>query len=188
MKRALFATLVLLAGCTSAISQQQLNAATKEDVEQLLEVTGARARVQQMWSQMAQQVATTAADSYRLKNPDATPLELRKVAEVTGLAFQSEMKVLSVDELVDAMIPVYQRHLTHADVQGIIDFYKSSAGQTYLSALPAIMQESMQAADPIVKKHLPEMQAAAEKAIQESVKAQPSGTGNASGGSGDSEK
>lgn len=102
--------------------QQQLNAATKEDVEEFLNLMGIKSLVQQMWSQEAQRVATTAADSYRLKHPDATPLQLRKVAEASGLSFQSSIKVLSVDELIDAMVPVYQQHLTHADMRSIIDF------------------------------------------------------------------
>jgi hypothetical protein len=177
MKKAVIATLfIVLAGAT-AICQQQLNAATKEDVEQLLTVTGARARMQQMWVQMGQQAATTAADSYRLKNPDASPLELRKVAEATGRSFQEEMSVISIDEIIDAIIPIYQEHLTHADIQGIIDFYNSEPGQKYLKEMPVLMSESMEAVQPIIKKHLPEMQAAADKAIQETMKDTPAGKG-----------
>ena len=169
MKKTIFATLIVLLSCAPAICQQQLNAATKEDVQELLVVTGSRARIQQMWAQMGQQMASSAADTYRLKHPDATPLELREVAEVTGKSFQSSMSVLSVDEMLNAIIPVYQQHLTHADVRGIIDFYHSEAGQKYLKEAPALMAESMQAVQPIIKKHLPAMEAAAEKAVQETM-------------------
>jgi hypothetical protein len=165
MRKAIIAVLFLLLTGTSAICQQQLNAATKEDVEDLLTITGSRARMQQLWSQMGQQAATSAADAYRLKHPDASPLELRKVAEATGRSFQ--------DELLDAMIPVYQQHLTHADIRGIIDFYNSEPGQKYLKEMPALMSESMEAVQPIIKKHLPEMQAAADKAIHETMKDAP---------------
>lgn len=169
MRKIFLAVFVLLLGCAPAFCQQPLNAATKEDVEELLTITGARERVQMMWAQMGRQAATTAADGYRLKHPDATPLELRKVAEATGQSFQSEMAVLSIDEVIEAVIPIYQQHLTHADVRTIIDFYNSEAGQKYLKELPAMTSESMAAMDPIIKKHLPEMQAAAEKALQDSV-------------------
>jgi hypothetical protein len=169
--RKLLVTLVLLASSFPAICQQQLDAATKEDVEQLMELTGSRQRIQQIWAAMAQQAASTAADSYRLKHPDATPLELRKVAEVTGEYMQTVIKSFSVDEIIEAIIPVYQRHLTHADVQSVISFYNSGPGQKLLKEMPTMMAESMQVADPIIKKHLPEMQAAAEKAIEEQAKA-----------------
>ena len=173
MKKLIVAAFVVMLGCTPAFCQQQLNAATKEDVEELLTLTGARARVQQIWAAMGQQQTSTAVDSYRLKHPDATPLELRKVAEATGRSFQDGIAVFSVDELIDAIIPVYQQHLTHADIRGLIEFYNSELGQKYLKEQSAMQTESMQAIQPIIKKHLPEIQAAAEKAIQESVKDAP---------------
>ena len=173
MKKLIVAAFVVLLGCAPAFCQQQLNAATKEDVEELMTITGSRARIQQMWTAMGQQMASTATDTYKLKHPDATPLELRKVAEATGRAFQDEIAVFSVDELLDAVVPVYQQHLTHADIRTLIDFYNSETGQKYLKELPALTSESMAVIQPIVKKHLPEMQAAAEKAIQETMKDAP---------------
>lgn len=173
MKKALIAVFVLLLGCAPAICQQQLNAASKEDIQELLTLTGAKARIEQMWAQMGQQMATTAADSYRLKHPDATPLELRKVAEISGRSFQGAMQIFSVDELIDAVIPVYQNHLTHADVRSLIEFYSSESGQKYLKELPAMSAESMQAVQPLIKEHLPAMQAAVEKAVQDGMKDGP---------------
>jgi hypothetical protein len=100
-------------------------------------------------------------------------LELRKVAEAAGRSFQDQVALLSIDELLDAIIPVYQQHLTHADIRGIIDFYNSEPGQKYLKEVPVLMSDSMAAIQPIIKKHLPEMQAAADKAIQETLKDMP---------------
>jgi len=178
MKNVLITCLVLLCSCIPAVCQQQLDAATKEDVEELLTLIGTRARMQQMWTGMAQQAATSAADAYRLKHPDATPLELRKVAEVTGQYVQDSIGAFSIDELIDAIVPIYQRHLTHSDVQSIIDYYKSSTGQKFLKEMPAMMAESMQAVQPIIQKHLPEMEAAAERAAEKSAKPASSSAGN----------
>lgn len=170
MRKMVLVALVIFAGCFQALCQQQLDAATKEDVEQLLDVMGARKSVQQMWAGMGQQMATTAADAYQQKHPNATPLEIRKVAEFMGRYWQGQMQTFSIDEMMDAIIPVYQRHLTHADVQSIIDFYKSPPGQKFITEMPMMMSEAMQASGAIVKKHLPDMLAAAEKAVQESEK------------------
>ncbi len=183
MRNFLIVALVISSCFVPAVCQQQLDAATKEDVQQLLEITGAKQRVQQMWAAMAQQSATTAADAYRLKHPDATPLELRKVAEIVGKYTQSSLNAFSVDELMDAIAPIYQRHLTHADVQSIIEFYSSSAGQKMLKEMPTMMAESMQTVQPIIKKHLPEMQAAAQKAVDEAAKAAIASDPNANGSS-----
>jgi hypothetical protein len=47
--------------------------------------------------------------------------------------------------MVDAIVPIYQKHLTKADLTAITAFYSSPAGQKILAEMPAIMSESMQA-------------------------------------------
>ncbi len=89
-------------------------------------------------------------------------------------------KIFSADEMLDVMVPIYQQHLTHADVQSVIEFYTSSAGQKLLKEMPAMVTESMQAVQPIIKKHLPEMQAAADKAVQQAAKAASASGGDTS--------
>lgn len=182
MKRALVAGFAVLLCCASAFCQQQ-SPATKQDVEELLTLTGAKARIQQIWAQMGQQMATTAADSYHLKHPDATPLQLYKVSQIASKSFQSGVGVLSVDEMIAAIIPIYQQHLSHADVQAIIAFYRTPPGAKYLKEQPAMQSESMKAMEPIIKKHLPEVQAATDKAVQKAMypSAASSREGNAIG-------
>jgi len=59
---------------------------------------------------------------------------------------------LPMDEMVDAIIPIYQKHLTKADLAAVTAFYSSPAGQKILKELPAIMSESMQAGGAIGQK------------------------------------
>jgi uncharacterized protein len=162
------ATLVLLLGITPAFCQEQTSA-TKQDVEQLLQITGTRASIQRTWTQMGQQLAMTAADSYHLRHPDATPMQVHKVSQIASKSFESSMAVLSVDEVIATVVPIYQQHLSHAEVRAIIDFYNSPPGQKYLKELPAMQADSMKAMEPIIKKHLPEMEAAADKAVQKAM-------------------
>ncbi len=174
MKHAIAVLALCLFSFPATYAQQQLDAATKEDVLQLLEITGARHNVQIMWDGMAQQAATMAAESYQHKHPSASPLEIRKAAELAGVSSQKAIKVFSIDELVDAIIPIYQRHLTHADIQTVIEFYSSSTGQKMIKEMPTMMAESMQAVQPILQKHLPELEAQAEAAAAEASKQQDS--------------
>ena len=154
----------LLLSWSPAFSQEQIDAATKEDVEQLLQVTGARSNVQLMWAGMAQEAATMASEAYRRKNPNATPLEIRKAAEAAGDLVQRITKTFSVEELIDVIIPIYQRHLTHSEIRSILDFYGSPVGHKLLQNTPVMMGESMQAVQPILEKHLPDLEAQAEAA------------------------
>jgi hypothetical protein len=50
----------------------------------------------------------------------------------------------SMTDLVKMFVPVYKKHLTLADLEGLIKFYKSSVGQKFAKKAPMITQESMQ--------------------------------------------
>jgi hypothetical protein len=170
MKHAIAMLALCLFGFSPALAQQQIDGATKEDVQQLLEITGVRRNIQTLWDNMAKQAATTAAESYQRQHPDASPLQVRKAAELAGVSVQNGFKVLSIDDLLDVIIPVYQRHLTHSEIQTIVEFYSSPAGQKMIKEMPAMMSESMQAVQPILQKRLPELEAQAEAAAAKASK------------------
>jgi uncharacterized protein len=52
-------------------------------------------------------------------------------------------KEASVNDLIDLIVPIYDRHLSHPEVKAIIKFYESPSGRKFTSVLPAITQESM---------------------------------------------
>jgi hypothetical protein len=64
------------------------------------------------------------------------------------------MKGMPIDDISQAMIPAYQKHFTHGDIEAMNTFYASPIGQKVLEELPAVMQEGMQAAMPIMTKYL----------------------------------
>lgn len=88
MKSVITRLTFLLLSLSPGFSQQQPDAATKEDVEQLLQVTGTRDNVQLMWAGMAQEAAGMAAEMYRRNHPNASPLEIRKAAEAIGTVYR----------------------------------------------------------------------------------------------------
>jgi uncharacterized protein len=53
------------------------------------------------------------------------------------------MKEVRTDELVDLIVPVYDRNLTHDDIKELIRFYETPTGRKFVSVLPKITQESM---------------------------------------------
>jgi hypothetical protein len=62
------------------------------------------------------------------------------------------------DQLTDAMIPAYQKHFTKSDIVAINTFYSSPVGQKVLEELPAVMQEGMQTAMPILTNYMQDWQ------------------------------
>jgi hypothetical protein len=53
------------------------------------------------------------------------------------------MDLYPADEMVTDMTAIYQRHLSKDDVDGLIAFYSSPAGQHLLDAQPLVAQEFM---------------------------------------------
>ena len=47
-------------------------------------------------------------------------------------------------ELIEKIIPVYNKYYTLQDLKAINAFYESPAGQKVLATMPQVMQESMQ--------------------------------------------
>jgi len=155
---------------TFAAYAQQIDAATPEDIERMLQVTGTRDRLQAMLGTMAQQTAKHAAENFKQKNPDASQADVQKAAQAAGERAQAMLRAMPVDEMVQAMVPIYQKHLSHSDVKAIIEFYSSPTGQKLLKESNAMVLESMQAASTVVQKHMPEIEAQADKAAQQTAK------------------
>ena len=59
--------------------------------------------------------------------------------------FESEFLKTSLDELVEMLLPVYQKHLTRSDLEKVIEFFETPVGKKYAEKNPFITQESMQA-------------------------------------------
>ena len=91
-----------------------------------------------------------AEQGFRHKLPDATADQIHQMQAMVDDAFSE----ISYDELLDAMVPVYQRHLSKNDIDGILAFYASPAGKKLLHEQPAIMRESMEAAGAVQQKKM----------------------------------
>ncbi len=57
--------------------------------------------------------------------------------------FSVEINKDGVNQLIDMILPVYQKHLTEADLLGIIAFYETPVGKKFAEKTPLITQESM---------------------------------------------
>lgn len=69
---------------------------------------------------------------------------LKRLVPQAPEAFWVEfMKEVNPEDLVNLVVPLYQKHLTEEDVQATLAFYRSPAGTRLVQALPAIMQESI---------------------------------------------
>lgn len=57
----------------------------------------------------------------------------------------AEMNRDVTNQLLNLLVPVYQKHLTEQDILGVVAFYKTPVGKKFAEKTPLITQESMTA-------------------------------------------
>ncbi|MCP5046996.1 MAG: DUF2059 domain-containing protein [bacterium] len=67
----------------------------------------------------------------------------RSQPSVPDTFWKEFMAEVDPNELVEMVIPSYDKHLTHEEVKQLIAFYQSPIGKKLVSVQPQIMQESM---------------------------------------------
>jgi len=72
-----------------------------------------------------------------------TPEQHEAMQKVMNKYVGKAMDLYPPQEMLTDMVGIYQRHLSKNDVDGLIAFYSSPAGQHLLNAQPAIAQEYM---------------------------------------------
>ena len=113
-----------------------------------------RAQMEQLLDGMKKGMKAGAEAGFKQKIPDATPEQLAKLDFITEAVF----KDFPIDEIIGAMVPIYQKHLTKSDLEAVIAFYSSPVGQKLLKEQPAMMAEGMQAGQDIMMRKLPDIQ------------------------------
>ena len=151
MKRLLLVVGLICAFSWASIAQTSAAdaPATKADVEKYLQIVHSHDMMKKMAVTMAQSMHQMIHEEY-LKHQDSLPAdyESTKTAEVDSM-YQN----MPWDEMVQAMIPAYQKHLTKDDINNLIAFNSSPTGQKLLREMPSITAEWMQSAMPIMVKY-----------------------------------
>src|SRR5262249_43220165 len=154
-KRLLILTLFVISCVAAGLAQQAYDdtPATREDVQRYLEVMHSREMMRQMATAMSKPLHQMIHDTYE-KDRDKLPPDfedhMNKVMDDMWINMPWE-------EMLDAMIPAYQRHLTKGDINDLIAFYKSRAGQKLLKELPTMSAEAMEAMMPILRRQMETM-------------------------------
>jgi uncharacterized protein len=140
--------LVLVLAAASATSAQD-SASFRERVGQLLRLTGAA----DMGDQVANSIFQSVVASMSQTNPNVPPRVMAIAQEVAaeqfGALFSDEQKLL------DLYLPIYARHFSESELEELIRFYQTPIGQKAVRAMPAVVQESMQATQPWVQATIP---------------------------------
>lgn len=163
---------VLLCLTTSVVLAQQSDAnapATREDIENYLAVMHSHEMMQQMADAMSKPMHKMVHDLY-IKDKDKLPADF----EEKELKIIDDMyRNMPFDDMMQSMVPVYQKHFTKGDVNALIAFYSSPTGQKMVREMPAIMSEAMEQAMPIMEKYLQNMQQQVQEAFAQALNTSP---------------
>jgi hypothetical protein len=131
---------------------------TREQLARLFEVMRLRQQLQgylKMLPGMIQEQMRTQFKDMAAKVPGGEalkPEQQEALEKILNRYMEKAINIFTIDEMIDDMSGLYQRHLSRADVDAFIAFYSSPAGQHLLDQQPVIMQEYM----PIVMKRAQE--------------------------------
>jgi hypothetical protein len=136
MKTSLIALFVLcfsLVGCAHATQCEQPgglglagepDTTFEQDIRQLMDMTNAL--------ELGKQVGGALVTALGTQYPQVPAEFWKKLSDE-----------LTTDRFLKVMIPVYQKHLTQAEVRAMIRFYQTPEGASVIAKLPALTQESM---------------------------------------------
>ena len=157
MKRRMLTVIAIL--CCGAMAQVAQHApdppASKADVKQLFEIKNVRDQMRSVMDAMVQQQSQMMRESLKKRSPGVSDADLQRLESV----MHDMMKEFPFATMLNDMIPVYQKHLTKADVTAMTTFYSSRTGKKLLREMPTMTSESMQAAYPTMEAYMEKVMA-----------------------------
>jgi hypothetical protein len=149
MKR-LFIVIVFVGFAMSAFAQKSEDAPSRDDVMLYLRTMRSHDMLQRTMQVQAETMRQLFRDMAQT-DKGAVPADFDSKFKA---AMEDLIKGMPADQIVEAMIPAYQKHFTRGDIEAMNAFYSSPVGQKVLQELPAVLQEGNQAAMPILSKYL----------------------------------
>jgi len=164
MKHYLLCLTLVLA---SAAAAQQPTAppapATRADILRLFDVMETDQQVRDIMQQVMAESRALSRNAIKQRHPDLTGEELDRMDKES----ETIARNFPVKEIIQDMVPVYQKHLNKADVAAMIAFYSSPTGKKLLREMPAISAEGMQAVYPRLQKNIDDILRRAEEQVEE---------------------
>ena len=162
--RLLTAAILLISFASLALPVPAADApASKDDVLKLFDVMQVHEQMRQVMNSMMEQQSALVQETMKRRYPQITQ---QRLAQFDAM-MQESMKDFPIDAMVQDVVPVYQKHLTKADVDAMSTFYSSATGKKLLREMPEMTSESMEAAYAHVQKHIETTMNKLEKMMKE---------------------
>ena len=151
-----------------AVAQED-EPATREDIVNYMAVVHSPEMMKKIVAGMATPLRQFVHDTFE-KDKDRLPPDFEARLNT---ALDDYLNTMPFDEMLQASIPIYQKHFTKSDINSLLAFYSSPTGQKLLNELPAITSEVMSAQIPIIRRQVEKIQKQMQEQIQAMLKNSP---------------
>lgn len=162
----LFALVALLASLSV-----QAAPASQSSIEALLTVTKTESLMDSMYAGMDQMMRQGMAQSLQGKPLSAE--QQRKLDAVPARFIAVMREEMSWQKLKPLYVQMYRETFEQEEVDGMLAFYASPAGQALINKMPVVMQKSMALSQSLMQSFMPKMQTALEAAMNDAQVAGP---------------
>jgi hypothetical protein len=153
--------------------QLPANAPTRQQVLRLFEATQLR-RTMEASQEVAMQTAVNTVQQMIRQNGATVDAEMQRQMDAMMRGVMEDVRaVLPVDQMLEAIIPIYQSHYTADEVEAIIAFQNSPVGKKMVNLQSTMMQESAQALAPLQQRAMPELMRRLNERMQKIVPSAP---------------
>jgi hypothetical protein len=144
LKRILFLLVLSASGAHAAESSSPGaagNPPSEASIKQLLEAAHARKLIDSVMTQMDTLMKQTMQQATQ---GQPVPPKVQKDIDKREAEMMAALKeMLDWNKLEPMYVRVYQKSFTQSEVDGMIAFYKTPAGQAVISKMPVVMQNTM---------------------------------------------
>ena len=135
--------------------------ASKQDVERYFQAVHSHDTMLKMMQAMAEPMHQTTHEQCE-RDKDRLPADCE---ERINKMLDGMMKEMPLDEMMQTMVPAYQKHFTKGDMDALVAFYSAPTGQKVLQELPSVTAESMESMMPIMRKSIDRMTQSIEEEV-----------------------
>lgn len=166
----LLITVMFLGATLVCVAQQPAEQpASTADVMRMMEVLRVKEQSARMHRMMIEQVKAMVAQTPGL-DKDMTPEQQQEFQRLMQDMMQEMLAAYPVEQMMLDTVPIYAKHFSKNEIDGLIRFHESPLGRKMLDKTPVLMQEVLAVMLPKMQKAMADLQPKMMERIQAIVR------------------
>lgn len=158
-------SLSLLFVTTTTFAETATNKPDDASIKKVFELTKTSEMLKSLEAQM--DMLTKNMMQQALKGETISPEEQKILDNFRGKVVVLNRENMSWEKLQPLFVEIYAKTLSQDDINGMINFYQSAAGQSFINKMPLIMQETMGTVQKLMPPMLEKLKLANQEMLEE---------------------